>query len=184
MREHHRLRLADREAADGVAARSPMPTSARALSTRSRSTVAALHDAEQRPARLRRRTRCGSARPSAATAHGALDLLVARRAAARIRRAASGCRSRAAPWISIERSGVSTWAEPSICDWKVTPCLVELAQLRQRHDLEAAGIGEDRARPAHEAVQPAEPARRARRRAAASGDRCCRARCRRRAPRT
>ena len=25
------------------------------------------------------------------------------------------------PWISIERSGVSTWVEPSICDWKVTP---------------------------------------------------------------
>ena len=34
--------------------------------------------------------------------------------------------------------------------------LVDLAQLRQRHDLEAAGVGEDRERPVHEAVQPAE----------------------------
>ena len=34
--------------------------------------------------------------------------------------------------------------------------LVELAKLRQRHHLEAAGIGQDRAVPVHEFVQPAE----------------------------
>ena len=34
--------------------------------------------------------------------------------------------------------------------------IAELAQLRQRHDLEPAGIGEDRVRPVHEAVQSAE----------------------------
>ena len=34
--------------------------------------------------------------------------------------------------------------------------LRDLAQRRQRHHLEAAGIGEDRIRPAHERVQPAE----------------------------
>ena len=34
--------------------------------------------------------------------------------------------------------------------------VLDLAQLRQRHDLEAAGIGENRPRPIHEAVQAAE----------------------------
>ena len=38
----------------------------------------------------------------------------------------------------------------------MTPSSVDLAQRRQRHDLEAAGIGEDRVRPVHEAVQAAE----------------------------
>ena len=56
----------------------------------------------------------------------------------------------------MERSGVSTWVEPSICDWKVTPVSSILRRLRQRHDLEAAGIGEDRIGPVHELVQPAE----------------------------
>jgi hypothetical protein len=35
--------------------------------------------------------------------------------------------------------------------------LGDLAQLLQRHDLEAAGIGEDRSRPVHEPVQAAQP---------------------------
>ena len=63
--------------------------------------------------------------------------------------------------------------------------LVELAQLGEAHHLEPAGIGEDRVRPAHELVQAAEPRRSAPRRAPASDDRCCRARCPRpaRAPR-
>ena len=34
--------------------------------------------------------------------------------------------------------------------------LVELAQLGERHDLEAAGIGEDRPGPVHEVMQAAE----------------------------
>jgi len=34
--------------------------------------------------------------------------------------------------------------------------LVDLAQFRERHDLETAGIGKDRVRPVHEPVQPAE----------------------------
>ncbi len=33
---------------------------------------------------------------------------------------------------------------------------VELSQFGQRHDLEAAGVGQDRAGPVHEAMQPAE----------------------------
>ena len=34
--------------------------------------------------------------------------------------------------------------------------LADLAQFRQRHDLEPAGIGQDRMGPVHEAVQPAQ----------------------------
>jgi hypothetical protein len=34
--------------------------------------------------------------------------------------------------------------------------VLDLAQLRERHDLEATGIGQNGARPAHECVQPAE----------------------------
>lgn len=36
------------------------------------------------------------------------------------------------------------------------PIGVDLPESRQRHDLKAAGVGQDGARPIHEAVQPAE----------------------------
>ena len=32
-------------------------------------------------------------------------------------------------WTSIERSGVSSWREPSICDWKITPRSLSLRSL-------------------------------------------------------
>ena len=59
-------------------------------------------------------------------------------------------------WISIARSGESSTMAPSRWERKVTPLSVDLAQLRERHDLEAAGIGQDRMRPVHERVQAAE----------------------------
>ena len=49
--------------------------------------------------------------------------------------------------------------------------LVDGAQRLQREHLEAAGVGEDRAVPAHEPVQPAERRARARRRGAGADDR-------------
>ena len=58
-------------------------------------------------------------------------------------------------WISIDRSGVSECSEPSICERNVTPVLVDLAEFRQRHDLKAAGVGEDRIGPIGEGMQPA-----------------------------
>ena len=61
------------------------------------------------------------------------------------------------PWISIERSGVISWQRAVDMRAEGDALLVELAQLRQRHDLEAAGIGQDRMRPADELVQAAEP---------------------------
>ena len=44
-----------------------------------------------------------------------------------------------------------------MCDWKAHALLGDLADLGQAHHLEAAGVGEDRPVPAHEAVQAAEP---------------------------
>ena len=46
--------------------------------------------------------------------------------------------------------------EPSMCDWK-RDVLADAADARQAHHLEAAGVGQDRAVPTHEGVQPAEP---------------------------
>ena len=68
----------------------------------------------------------------------------------------------------MARSGVSSSRLPSRCERKATPVSVSLARAGQAEDLEAAGIGQDRAVPAHERVQAAErgttssPGRRAR----------------------
>ena len=59
-------------------------------------------------------------------------------------------------WISIDRSGVSSM--PRAVDMRPEghALLVDLAQLGERHHLEAAGIGQDRPRPVHELMQAAE----------------------------
>jgi hypothetical protein len=51
---------------------------------------------------------------------------------------------------------VKRWLLPSMWLRKVDAVFVELAAVGQAEDLEAARIGEDRAVPAHEGVQPAE----------------------------
>ena len=60
-------------------------------------------------------------------------------------------------WISTERAGVRRWLDAVEMRLEGHAVGVELAQLRQRHDLEAAGIRQDRSGPVHEAVQSAEP---------------------------
>ena len=143
-----------------------------------------------RPARCRtgrspagRRRRACSARPSASTAAwrrrpaSCVDRQRVHSSSAMAMSAPSRC------WISIERSGVSTWAEPSMCERKVTPSSSILRRSLERHDLEAAGVGQDRPRPAHEPVQAAQPRDALGARAAASGGRCCPARSRRRSRR-
>ena len=83
----------------------------------------------------------------------------ARRAAAAggcTRRAASRCRSRAAPGSPMARSGVSETHRAVEMGAEHHAVLVELAQAGERHHLEAAGVGEDRMRPADESVQAAE----------------------------
>ena len=57
----------------------------------------------------------------------------------------------------MARSGVSMWREPSMCDWKRTPSSVILRSLLSDMTWKPPRVGEDRAVPAHEAVQAAEP---------------------------
>ena len=58
-------------------------------------------------------------------------------------------------WICMRSSGPRNTLRPSTGEAKVTPSLGDLAALGQRPDLEAAGVGQDRAFPAREAVQAA-----------------------------
>ena len=53
-------------------------------------------------------------------------------------------------------SGVSSSLSPLTGDWNATPRSLTLRVGAERPDLEAAAVGEDRARPAFEAVQAAE----------------------------
>ena len=132
-----------------------MSASAFALSMRSAGT--------RRPARCRR-SPCPAARRNALRERSAQrsDRRMARSTSASVHGSfthSSNCIWMSEPsrsWISIERSGVRIWRDPSMCDWKVTPFSSSLRSLRERHDLEAAGIGEDRIGPVHELVQPAE----------------------------
>ena len=94
--EHHGLRLADRQAADGVAVKVHVGQGAGALDPQRR-VGAALHDGEGGPARHVAEGLRGTARPSAATGAWRARPPRASTAAGRIRRAASGCRTRAGP---------------------------------------------------------------------------------------
>ena len=60
-------------------------------------------------------------------------------------------------WMSAAFSGVSRCAEPSRCDRKSRALLVDRPALGEAEHLVAAAVGEDRLRPADEAVQPAAP---------------------------
>ena len=52
-------------------------------------------------------------------------------------------------------SGVQRCYAPSTIERKVDAVVVELERVGEAEDLEAAGVGEDRAVPVHEPVQPA-----------------------------
>ena len=95
-RQHHRLRLADRKAADGVAVKAGIDHAARA-GVAQLGHIAALRDAEQHvPEGALSNARLLRSRPAQRELHRALDVAALRPAAARIRRAAWRCRSRAA----------------------------------------------------------------------------------------
>ena len=156
-REHRRLALADREAADRVALEAD------------RGQRVGGSRAQVRDRRCPGRCRTGRSRSrgtnAAAAARGPAHRQLHRLARAVLRWPGTGCTRRSAMvmvassrcWISIERSGVRRCSLPSRCERKVTPSASSLRSSGQRHDLEAAAIGQDRARPVHEAVQPAEP---------------------------
>ena len=119
-RQHHRLRFADRQAADRVAVKADLdqPASAGAAQL---GHIAALDDAEQHvcpAARSRRRACC--APPSATTAASRVRY---RRGSAGSRTHSSSCIAMSEPssrCTSIERSGDSSTLAPSICERKVT----------------------------------------------------------------
>ncbi len=60
-------------------------------------------------------------------------------------------------WISVALSGVRRCGAAVEVRAEGDAVLVQLAQRGQRHDLEAAAVGQDRAGPVHEPVQAAEP---------------------------
>ena len=110
-----------------------------------------------------------NARPGAARAKARLqrsaqrsDSFMARSISARSagsRTHSSSCMAMSEPsriCTSTARSGDSSTIAPSRCERNVTPRFRDPAQRRQRHHLETAGIGQDRIRPAHEGMQPAE----------------------------
>ena len=77
-------------------------------------------------------------------------------------------------WIATARSGVSSSSAPSMCERNVDPVVGDLADLGEAEDLEAAGVGEDRPVPAHEAVQAAQLGDQLVAGPQGRGGRCCR----------
>ena len=59
--------------------------------------------------------------------------------------------------MSVAPSGVSRCGDPSRCDRNSAPSSVILRRSREAEDLVAAAVGQDRMRPADEAVQAAPP---------------------------
>ena len=127
------------------------------------------------PWRVALRKRASNAPPIAAT--------IPSRARPRTRAAGSSMHSSNCIWMSAPSSALNfdrpfrRQHVPRAVEMRLErgAFLGDLADLGEAHHLEAAGVGEDRPLPAHEFMQAAELRRRARRRAAASGDRCCRA---------
>ena len=173
--------LADRQPADGVAVEADLDQRARRLSSRRprRSSPAGCRTAPgpaaspkarlaaRGPAQRQRASASARALLGAGTAYAFVELH-------------DDVGAEQVAWISIERSGVSAWREPSMCDLEGHALLARPCGAWPAHHLEAAGIGQDRPRPAHEPVQAAERRDPLGARRAASDDRCCRARCRRR----
>ena len=59
-------------------------------------------------------------------------------------------------WMRMLSSGPMKMRLPSMWELKVHSLLTDVAQLRQRKDLEAAAVGEDRSVPTHKFVQAAQ----------------------------
>ncbi len=119
--------------------------------------VAALHDAEQRAAGQRHsRRRACSARPNAASSFMArsISALLGRQPHAFVELhgdvgTEQNLHFNGALGRQLHHGAVEMRTERHAL-------LRDFAQRGERHHLKAAGIGEDRIRPAHEAVQPAE----------------------------
>jgi hypothetical protein len=158
--EHRLLPLAHRKAADRIAVESRYRSAHRRWHFAQVLVKRALLDAEQR--------RAAACSPPASKHRGLrlaqrIDISIERADSSRgarssgIRRKAITMSDPSSRWISIERSGVSRWRDPSRWLAKVTPSSVILRSVRQAHHLIAAAVGQDRAVPVHEPVQAAQP---------------------------
>ena len=146
--------LAHREAADGIAVEADLAQRLDGLEPQ-RQVRPALHDAEERVrvAEVAERV-AAPARPAHRELHGLPRLRLARR----VRRALVEDHDH----VGVER-GLHLHGDLRTQEHRISvhrrpeadTVLRELAQLRQAEHLEAAGVGEDRARPVHEAVQAA-----------------------------
>ena len=153
-REHVGLRFADRKPADGVSVKAHGDQRPGAFDPERR-LDAALHDAEQGPARLLAKGRLGPLRPAQRQAHGALRLLCrARQLHAFVELHLDVGAEQALDFHRALRGQFV--ARPVDMRLEGRALFADLPQLGEAHHLKAARVGQDRMGPVHEPVQPAE----------------------------
>ena len=159
--EHGLPRLADRQAADGVAVEARPPGCAR-RSRPAGEVGAALDDPElvERRVAPARGTRRGRVPPTPPCDRPRIAARRRPTAAVRTRRAPSGCRSRTPSGSSTAELGGEAVGASVVGGAEGDALVVEadVAARLEREDLVAAGVGEHVARPVGEAVQAAERA--------------------------
>ncbi|GAV35157.1 hypothetical protein ROTAS13_02829 [Roseomonas sp. TAS13] len=154
--EHHLLPLADREAADRIALEADPRQRPHAFGAQA-GIDAALHDAEEAVAGAGHEGLAAAGGPEHGLAHGPRSLL--------LRGGEGGALVQAHGDVGIQQvldldGTLGREAVLGAVDMRMEGDAVgiHLPQLAQRHDLEAAGIRQDRAGPVHHAVQPAQAA--------------------------
>jgi hypothetical protein len=155
-REHGLLRLAHGEPADRVAVEADADQALGRAGAQAE-VGAALDDAEQAVAVAADEGRLRALGPAQGQLHGALDLGSGRRQGDALveHHGDRGIQE----MLDLDRAlGRQLVPAAVVVRAEHHAALGELAALGQRHDLEPAAVGQDRPLPAHEAVQPAQPA--------------------------
>src|SRR5919112_1203315 len=153
--QHDVLRLPDGEAADRVTLEVERHELARALDAQALD-GAPLNDAEQRPPRLLTEGDAAALGPPQAQTHRLLYEVVGGRQPHALVKLHLDVGAEQA--LDLDRPFRGEHMRRAV-DVRLEgdPALVELAQGRERHDLEAARVRQDRERPVHERVQAPEP---------------------------
>jgi len=153
--EHRLLPLADREPPHRVAVEADPQQGFDRLGAQV-GIDAALGDAKQAVAGAGDERRLRAHRPAHRQAHAVLGLLLGRREGGAFVEGHGDVGIQ--PVLDLHRPfGAQMVARPVMVRLEGDAGFVELAQLGKAHHLEAAGIGQDRPRPVHEAVQAAQP---------------------------
>ena len=152
--EHDILRLAHRQPADGVAGKVHGGQGLGALHPQPMHRPA-LHDAEDRPAIAPGEGLLGALGPAQGQAHGPLGLRVRTGQLHAFVELHLDVRAQQALDLHGPLGG-QHMARAVDMGLEGDAILIELAQLGQRHHLKPAGIRQDRMRPVHELVQPAQ----------------------------